>query len=214
MRRLFALLAAMMMMTCAAMADELPEIRFHGMAFGATVAEARETEELWLSKGNEMTYHDFEHLLSGETWAIEQQAGVSKVYLEEDLSGADVAGYPCSFGLAMFYRPVIDGRLCEDDEQAILCGAFYDLFPNSGDMKAIAADLKDKLTTLYGKPETKNNLTTWHGANQVDVVLYVAKNSNQIRLCYLWQGAQEGIDEAFAHVDDEKVDNSQNYNGL
>ncbi|MGN0752977.1 MAG: hypothetical protein ACI4ME_00860 [Aristaeellaceae bacterium] len=216
MKKVLALIMAVLMMTSAgiALAEELPEIRFRGMAFGATVAEARKTEELSLSKGNDCIYHDFEHLLSGETWTREQQDDNSEVYLDADLDYVDVAGYPCYFGFAMFYRPVIDGRLCEDDEQAILYGAFYDLYPNSSDMESSADDLKNKLTTLYGKPETQNNLTTWHGANQVDVIMYVAKNSNHIRLSYLWWGAQEGIDEAFAHVEDDKVDNSQNYNGL
>ena len=71
MKKVLALIMPVLMMTNEgiALAEELPEIRFRGMAFGATVAELSETEELWLNAGNKWIYHDFDHLQSGQTWA-------------------------------------------------------------------------------------------------------------------------------------------------
>ncbi|MBQ8312457.1 MAG: hypothetical protein IJX84_04550 [Clostridia bacterium] len=194
--------------------EELPVITFRNMRLGSTVKEIRADMDLSLSKGNVWNLYDFSSIKAGRSFALEEVAGADEVYLEYDLSGVDVAGFTCSYGKALFFQPVVDGQLTSDEESAVLFGGFYDLFPNPEEMTAAEEELADKLTKLYGDAVTEEELTVWHGVDNVDIVMYVANSSNQIRLSYLWMDAQDAISESFAQLTQKHEDRTGNNNGL
>ena len=222
MKKVFAFLLAVMMLASVGCAwaeettEELPEIQFRGISFGTTIAEIEQIEKLWVEAySDQWTETNIDNIILGKMLMEEDVVG-EQAMLVEYLPVEEVAGYDCGMAYRYFVRPVENGQIVEDSSQAILYAGSYMLIPESLDETPSAiADLTNKLTQLYGAPVMDENMVVWHGANDVEVVLYNNGSSNVVQLTYAWRGAQPLIDAARQSVsvpDEENV--SQNFDGL
>ena len=73
--------------------------------------------------------------------------------------GVKVAGYSASLSTYYWY-PIVDGRVQRDNDLAQFYLAEYEI-QNIENMDPVYDDLLAKLTSLYGKPETKNSDSSW-----------------------------------------------------
>lgn len=236
MKRIFALILAVMMLGTACLAEELPEIRFLGVAFGTTLGEIEaEANKNIFAASPSYGYvpRVIDELITGsDTFMLVSDDIAGDAVLQESCSEVqEVAGHSCTTN-RYYVRPVIDGELDMNDDHAILYAGRYrinnlKLIEDKSEM--IINDLTEKLTQLYGTPVVEEreevvvvfattvtqlaSVTTWYGADNVEVVLY-SSSSGQVILTYVWRDAQALIDAACECIDVETVDNSINFGGL
>ena len=148
MKKVLAFLLAMMMLAsvgCAwaeGMTEELPEITFRDVAFGSTRDEVHALLNIKHSDMNPVFHNAYESTpfrvkdiaLNGEYTndrhpLTEQVVQCGDLFIALALNGiTEVAGYPLSWGSLLFVRPVIDGKLVEEDGKSLFYAAFYDTY--------------------------------------------------------------------------------------
>ena len=205
------------------LAEELPEIQFRDAAFGTTIGQMRAEHNI-----DPWTYTRV-YYGAGLDWYIEEAGfelanikNEDPVLMEYVLDVKEAAGYDCST-YRYYVRPVKDGTLVTDDDQAQLFLGTYRLYAPSIEAAPDAVkDLIGKLSQLYGTPEVKEQYSPikkespssvtgiWHGADDTAIILYWCDISNCIDLMYAWHGAQPLLDAAYGY----EQDHSNNFNGL
>lgn len=227
MKKLTALFLALLMlvgtMSCTALAEAPAVPQFRGITYGSslaniTAAGAVDKSLLDFFSADHLRYFicntaEHDHAFNYE-WDEQAKDALLVAMFCDDV---EVAGHDNASLYLKFYRPVVDQQLCLNDDDAIFYGGLYVLYPSFDDRADLVADLKTKLTTLYGTPKTKDNYIRWYDGDQVEIVLAVEKSFNEVRLSYLWLDAQTAIEEAFASVSTaqpEQKDISQNTTGL
>lgn len=124
----------------------------------------------------------------------------------------DVAGYVTSDIKIFFAYIPVNGSLSKDDSDTALYGARYEFEPR--DSGSMAADLIDKLSSLYGDPDDVNSetdlwgnkitITEWRGANDTIVAMRVLDSSgdttniyvDELWISYAWERGDELLREA------------------
>lgn len=223
MKKVFALLLAVMMMACVAFAEEtkeeLPEINFRGATLGATLGEVKDILECNVYKGSAWSYYNVGDILNSDISMLingyPENANAERVILaNEYLSVEDVAGYEPDMTSVYFVRPVIDGKLVTDDDSAIFYAGIYTFIESKEQTKVLYEDIANKLTSLYGEPQKDGSRLYWLGKDNTEIDL-ILNGTQFVRLSYVWLDAQALIDTAYtAVVNEPAVDNSTNTNGL
>lgn len=227
MKKLTALFLALLMlvgtMSCTALAEAPAVPQFRGITYGSSLADIAATGAVDTSFLDFFSADTLPYLLSSSAehdhafnYEWDEQAK-DALLVAMFYNPVEVAGHDNAFLFLKFYRPVVDQQLCLNNDDAIFYGGMYALYPNLDNKADLVADLKTKLTTLYGTPKTEDNYIRWYDGDQVEIVLVFAKHSNEVRLSYLWLDAQTAIEEAFASVSTaqpEQKDISQNTTGL
>ena len=150
-------------------------------------------------------------------------------------SDVDVAGYtPEKIQVFLSYVPV-NGIITHADEDSSLYGAQYEFLPVNIDL--MEADLKEKLSGLYGEPDeekddkgwlgTSTHYIFWSGANDTELVLKSVRPSedntlseNEIYISYIWKKgddllqAAEDILANDASANEASVSGNGSTNGL
>lgn len=131
-----------------------------------------------------------------------------------------IAGYDTSSVDLFFAYVPVDGSLTKLDRDSALYAASYEFDPI--DTKAMAKDLKEKLSAMYGDPsETSHgedfwggavDYTYWYGANDTLLVLCVDdesesrwKLSERIRIVYAWREGDRLLQEASDCLEREAI---------
>lgn len=239
MKKAIALIIAMILMAttmCSAIGEELPEFSFRGVKFGTTLEQAKailgDAEECSDSDASEFDAFLQEYFHTSFESVPEEVA--SKMYLITSFDVEDVAGYR-AWCKALFVRPVIDGKLVEDNDQAIFYAGGYRIEASSNnvdDSIIIYRDILEKMTGLYGEPYEKDIIkgirtcTNWKidcdnkPDDGIDCEIDMFSLSTYfVRLNYVWLDAQTLLEEAYSAASDlviakPTVDNSKSVNGL
>lgn len=109
-------------------------------------------------------------------------------------------GYTADFTTLFFVRPVVEGALNQNDNEAVFYAGSYDFFSSTTALE----DLTNKLTALYGEGKTQNNDSdsksiVWNGKDDTQIYLTSFDTiSNYTRLVYVWNGAETMIEDALA----------------
>lgn len=232
MKRIIAMLvAAVVLMTAfSAFAEELPSITFRGLSFGMTYRAAVENGRApdgaipvsvpYIGRIDEIIYRS--EYLEGLN-LIDPDEKLSSIMLMSYDSGVDVAGYTAYQVDWRFVRPLVDGKISMNDDDAIFYAGWYSI--QSPDYRALEKDLTEKLTTLYGEPEGiydieiswgvfEKAMIVWQGRDDIRIILTTDGYSG-CRLAYVWMGAQELIDAVYSAEEAvEPVEATYSLNGL
>lgn len=145
--------------------------------------------------------------------------------MSSSLEGIKIAGYELSGIIMRFaFVPDEDGLLIQDDQHTKLYFAQYKLSPK--DLDAAYADLTEKLSSLYGEPDSvtsenylvDKNYTAWEGADNTILVLYsevYPSGSKYIEIRYGTLDGDEWMQQAYdALIKQESIDAVSNIDGL
>lgn len=201
------------------------EIRFQNIPWGTNYAAIDSSHADW----NLMPIH-------GE-WSV--NPSVDAVLMDDNYAGIDfeyndtniiahsinyeptVAGYKSSgITLHFAYLPV-NGVLTRSESDTALYGAQYEFEPQN--LAEMTADLKNKLTSLYGQPVNittdsdiwgnRSEFTWWSGTNGTEVVLKSFDASadstglydNEIIISYAWRNGDALMQAASDAIKSEKT---------
>lgn len=187
MKRFLVVVMLLVMVSTSAYADYDKEITFRDLPMGSSIEDVRSK---LLEEGVSPTYFKFEDMSMGSFFSdyyeekypyidIDDGGYVVTIYDPGDLR---LAGYEISFLSMDFMYKIVDGVSIKNQENAGLTKAYYSI--KAIDQLAVYADLKQKLTKLYGTPVERNEKTTfindedrmlnmaiWYGAN--DTAAYI-----------------------------------------
>ncbi len=213
-------------------ANTSDQITFRGLTWYITKAEA---EKVLFSDGGRMA-----GFTSGVNDVFRMSAtDYANIWLKSDevenggykgwYSGLSIAGYNPSDTYVCYLYPIQNGKVIHDEEQAQLYFGWYTF--NSRDFvdhEGIYNDLKNKITTLYGKGKQEKDKYTYH-----TTVTWKDKSGNQIRLLidddetyvtlgYMAAHAEEKLDALEKALDKEtaaseqaaRTNNANNISGL
>lgn len=213
------ILSLIALFSCSALAEEtadLPAIDFRGYPLGSALAdmEFEDRKNIYsLYDGHAATIEEL--ITSNATvWFDDNKNEATLLYYNFWVD--EVAGYHVSDANMFFIRPVVDGMISENDDEAIFFAGKYDFLLNNKGEEAYN-DLASKLTTLYGEPETKKDVRGqtvlfWYGLNDTAITLY--RRRGDVTLAYVWLGAETLIEEARNAYVEPVVDNAENMSGL
>lgn len=145
--------------------------------------------------------------------------------MSSSLEGIKIAGYELSGIIMRFaFVPNEDGLLIQDDQHTKLYFAQYKLCPK--DLDAAYTDLTEKLSALYGEPDSvtsenylvDKNYTAWEGADNTMLVLYsevYPSGSKGIEIRYGTLDGDEWMQQANdALIKQESIEAVSNIDGL
>lgn len=203
------------------------EITFRGIPWGANVQEfkdamegvrLRQTQPLW---ENYWATWNIPGSINGTN--TDYQVGF---HLIADEPNFKVAGYDIQYFYAyFFYGETEDGKIDRSNEAARFHMAIYTFrFEN---VESAYADLKEKLTTLYGEGEQENKESIlWKGANSTEMRLIWSNDENNDYNYISIRYGKADMDEELAHIDElarqeqiaqeeqDRQDNADNTDGL
>lgn len=206
MKRFLSLLICLMLPLCA-FAEGLPEIDFDGLQLGLTLAEVKialkDTPEyddlIGIHPAQSHDICTLERLTTeifsdeGNPVKEERNSDVFLIILGDTMEVAGYKAYPSW----RFVRPVVDGAISADDEQAVFYAGSYSFESNFfwGDLNCrdVHDELKGILNSLYGEgvasttTATEPYSTTKHGTG--DDATYTYKFDTYEFT--LWQGADD-----------------------
>lgn len=183
------------------------EVKFRGIEFGTAGAEFQQKlaagmplSSMPSSPEANLTCYVSDIIVNGDHFTDTSRSTPDAQYavLHKSISVAlwsqsisKLAYHPFREAAAVFVRPVADGRIVEDDEQAIFYAAYYTFDDDA------MPDLLARMTYEYGEPESMqdacgNTFAVWKEANDTEIAIY----GN--RLVYAWRGAEALIEQALA----------------
>ena len=145
-------------------------------------------------------------------------AGVARAKRKE----MKVAGYEVEDCMLLFSAVFKDDTYILSNEDSALYAAQYTIKPV--DSEAAMEDLKNKISSIYGEPDSirdiepyENALTTneyiyWYGANDTVLVLS-STDSGQITISYVWLGGEELLNAALDNAEKELSESEESVYG-
>lgn len=145
--------------------------------------------------------------------------GVARLAKRGELN---VAGYEVDDCMLLFSAVSKDGIYILSEESSALYAAKYTIKPN--DAKNAKNDLRDKITSIYGEPDTireiesyanakeTNEYIYWYGSNDTVLVLYV-DDYDTVHISYVWLGGEELLDAALDNAEKEQSESENDIYG-
>jgi len=177
---------AMMLVSCSAFAEELPEIDFSGIKLGSTAAEVDETvgKQLTHCIGRNNTFYrtrDMATHIFGDSYN-DDEVYADKLTLYIDGFGSNsIFGYDLLTSRLFFVRPIKDGVIEADDNNSIFYAGVYTFVSD----KTTKKELTSKLNAQYGKAKKEGKVLVWYGANSTAIILGSSGGSVQLVYAYL-----------------------------
>ncbi len=215
MKKMLCLVLSLMLLSCAALAEEEKEITFQGVPWGSSIEEMG---QIWIDNGflNEWKELEHSHLCRTPMEYLTQEDGIDVAYTDENLAavggrqwmepnwlvkGTQIAGYDIK-EIQTFWA-------CNDNNSALLA---VKVILKVDDKAAAYDDLTAKLTTVYGECENVEKYTFvngWIGANNTAVLLtandgtscsemLTERDKEKVALIYGTLDAQEILDTYYA----------------
>ena len=193
------------------------QITFRGLTWYITKAEA---EKVLLSEGGRiagfslsdndifrMSATDYANIRFGSD--VVENGGYKGWY-----SGLSVAGYNPSDTYVCYLYPIQNGKVIHDEEQTQLYFGWYTFDSRDFvDHEGIYNDLKNKITTLYGKgkqgKDTYHTTLTWKDRSGNQIRLLINDDETYVTLGYMAAHAEEKLDALEKALDKEKAASEQ-----
>ncbi len=216
MRKLVAAITLIVMLfSTIALAEEQQEIKFRGVDWGISYSETvdqltdfgvrwespetvdgRKIKSLINNKWSD--YYDYKS-------ACKVDAVSTK---EKKVAGYDISSVKLYFA----YIPNEKGEITHSADDTSFFMAQYKINPT--DLDGVYGDLKEKLTSLYGKPAKEDsdgfvihyNYCYWYGANDTMVVIVTDDNYECIYINYVWNNGEKLMDQANAIQHQAEID--------
>lgn len=123
--------------------------------------------------------------------------------------GLNVAGYKPDV-YACYYYHIEDGIIDRNEDKAVFYFGWYEFdYGEFSDYIAVFDDLKAKLSSLYGEPETKEDkyhiIATWVDKDGNTLQLLTNDKYEYISLGYIASGSDERLDAVQVALDAEKA---------
>lgn len=204
---------------------EEKEILFKDIPWGTSYKEAKNIlsdNDWYVMHHDHMKTYSVDDILLGDYEGIDfDNAGFNMVAYPFSNNEIDVAGYTTSNLCLYLAFPVIDGKLIQDEENAMLYGARYEFEPE--DFEKMYDDLTSKLSSLYGEPasleeetdwlDIKTICTVWEGSNGTYVSL-VGEDVDEeadlwddsLCISYAWRGGDDLLTTASEALKNEALE--------
>ena len=227
MKRIVAFILAALMISSAAIADE---ILFRGLPWGCTPATAIEglaingfPKETPTDGASIMSLGQYSDSLDkyGSKWCKNGGCQLSYYFLDN----VKVAGHEVAYSIVYFAYPELDDSIFPYADYAELVQAYYTI--NATDKFAVYEDLESKLSGLYGTPETFQDVQGYFNTNYdtiTDISVWQGDNNTAVVLKMEWntvdgeteskQGflGEDNITLLYSKTDlDERIDKINKY---
>ncbi|MCD7846794.1 MAG: zinc-ribbon domain-containing protein [Oscillospiraceae bacterium] len=191
------------------------EITFRDIPWGTSYADAKELLsdlDLWKLAGESYKIYSVEDITLGDYKEISFEKNDINIIGNTWNSHIDVAGYTTEDITLFFAYVPVDGVLTKTEEDSALYGARYEFKPEN--LSEAADDLKEKLSSLYGEPDStktdsdiwgnKYTYITWTGKRNTEVVMKICDSSqcslsfyyDEIYISYVWLKGDELLQTA------------------
>ncbi len=176
MKKILCLVLALMLLSCAALAESEKEITFQGVKWGSSIEEMG---KIWVSNG-----FVFEHFSPEPEWvshmSTEYLTNENTIDVSMTADGYEAVGGRAWHGWTWFDGAKIAGYdireiqtfwACDEDDSALLA---VKVILKVNDKAAAYDDLVAKLTSLYGEGQNVKHyaqVNAWLGANNTAVLI-------------------------------------------
>lgn len=167
---------------------------------------------IWAISGENFKTYSIDDIVLGDYQGIDFEYTDINIIANALTGEIDVAGYTTSKVVLYFAYIPVGGKLTKTEKDSALYGAQYVFEPKN--LKVMSADLIEKLSLVYGKPdkETKDTdiwgnkytYTWWYGPNNANIVLKQTDSSkdstgfysDEIIISYVWLKGDELLQNA------------------
>ncbi len=201
--------------TATSKAAKTIEITFRDVPWGVSYTEAKallSDLELWEMSGEELRTFSIDEIILGDYKGISFEKTDINIIGWASNSHISVAGYTTESVYLYFAYVPVNGVITKSVDDSALYGARYEFEPE--DLSKASSDLKSKLSSLYGEPDSymtdsddsgnKYTYYFWTGANDTEVVLKIRDSSesifsfydDEIYISYVWLKGDELLQTA------------------
>ena len=208
------LLALALLLSCVSVCFAADAFTFRGIPWFTTKVE---TLDAMASAGYKAWWNSKDTTIPDwfQTWSnIIGDYKVANGGCECSYKNVAVAGYSAKVDTYFIY-PIVNGKVSRDNDKAQLYLARY-IIEGFEDMEAVYADLKVKLSGLYGEPVTKNSDSSWtdtigvkwtaEDGSSIWLARYTAYGDTDVKIWYIAPNCTEMLQTLEAQITQETID--------